>query len=277
MRAKVNIAHRLINLLKIEGLLALATIDDKVVLLALEAFPYWTHGFIKQVVVESTTAVRTFAVFEDNSAVGALVGLAEAKAFAFERLPASRAGHVPSPQFAGRAANAISNIKFVEMELRCMTSRTYCKGELFSAASALEEIVPLKYGLSVRTQRFPSAQTSYQFICMIASDARYIASHLVEILILVEKLKAISIGTSEVIHAVSTTRTAYFLPEVWFVKKDSALWFLTVGTDLQRPKLVSAGVVADVGDECFANALRRFRCLAALRTLHLHIINMHTP
>lgn len=163
------------------------------------------------------------------------------------------------------------------MELRRMTSWTYCKGKLFGTTGALEKIVTLKDGLSVRTQRFPSAETGDQLICMIASDTRYIASHLVEILILVEKLKAISIGTSEVIHAVSTTRTAYFLPEVWFVKKDSALWFLAVGTDLQRPKLVSARVVADVGDECFANALRRFWCLAALRTLHLHIINMHTP
>lgn len=110
MRTKVNIAHRLINMLKIEGLLALTTVDDKVVLLALEAFSHWTHWFIKQVVVESTASVRTFAVFEDHSAVGALIRLAEAKAFAFERLSASRAGHVSSPQFAGRAANTISNI-----------------------------------------------------------------------------------------------------------------------------------------------------------------------
>lgn len=86
-----------------------------------------------------------------------------------------------------------------------MTSRTYCKGKLFGTTSALEEIVPLKDGLSFRTQRFPSTQTSDKFIRMVASDARYIASHLVEILILVEELKAISIGTSEVIHTMSTT------------------------------------------------------------------------
>lgn len=90
---------------------------------------------------------------------------------------------------------------------------------------------------------------------MIASDARYIASHFIEILILVEELKAISIGTSEVIHTVAATRTAYFLPEVWLVKKDGALWLFAVGTDLECPKLISAGVVADVGDECLANAL----------------------
>lgn len=186
-------------------MLALAAVDDEVVPLALEAFSHWTHRFVKQVVVESTAAVGTFAVFEDHSAVGALVRLAEAKALAFERLSASRTGYIPSPQFAGRAANAIPDIEFVKMELRCMTSRTYCKGKLFGTAGALEEIVPLKDGLSFRTQRFPSAETGDQFIRMVASDARYVASHLIKILILVEELKAISIGTSEVIHTMSTT------------------------------------------------------------------------
>ena len=277
MRTEVNIRHRFINLLKIEGLLTFAAVYDKIVPFALEASTHWTHWLFKQVVVVSTAAVGTLTVLEDYSAIGALVGLAEAEAFASERLSTSRTGHILSPQFAGRAANAISDIEFVEMELGRMASRTDSKGKLFGAAGALEEIVTLEDGLSVRTQRFSSAETGDQFVCVIACDARYIAAHLIEVLILVEELKAIAVGTAEVIHAVSAARAANFLPEVGFVKKDGAFWLLAVRTDLERPKLVSARVIANVGGECLTHTLRGFRCLPALRTLHLHYINMHTP
>lgn len=136
-----------------------------------------------------------------------------------------------------------------------MTSRTDSKGELFRTAGAFEEIVALKDGLSLRTQRFSSAETGDKFICMIAGDAGYIATHLIEVFILVEEFETVAIWAAEVVHAMPAAGAAYFLPEVGFIEKDGAFWFFAVRTDLEGPKLVSAGVVANVRHECLAHTL----------------------
>lgn len=233
-----------------------------------------SEWLIQDIEVESITSKSAFTVFEYESTMITLIGIAKHKFLARQGFSAFGARDVFPPQFAVSASDSISYIYFIDMIFEGFTAWTDCESKLLFTAFAFKFIMPFKNSLMLIEDILPTTNATDQFERERAGDARDIRSHPIVVLLLVEQFQTILLGAAKIVHGMVAVGAGDDLSEIRFVQEDGLVGLFAVGADPQSPELVSTGLVADMGGEGLAHALGILGGLLAFRAYcitHLYI------
>ena len=147
----------------------------------------------------------------------ALIRIAEHKLLPWQSLPALGARHILPPQLTVSTSDPIPHIYFIDMVLEGLAPRTDRKSKLLFTAFAAKFVMPFEDGLMLIEDVLPPADAADQLESEGAGDAGDIGSHAVVVLLLVEELQAVLLGTPEVVHGVVAVGACDDLPEVGLV------------------------------------------------------------
>lgn len=185
-----------------------------VLFLAFVALSLWALLLLKEIVTNRAAAVGAFAVFEKDVAGLAVLRLIEAKGRTVEGATTFRAWDILPPCLTITAADAITNIQWIQMVLRLMAGRADRIDNNFFAALALKSTMSLIDDMFFGYFYLPTTWAGQGFILIFALLARIDFAHTIALFSLEEQPAAVIDWASEVVHLRVAVVACNLLPEV---------------------------------------------------------------